>query len=184
MQARQFVIDRLRECSNAAVSTGAGVSTLCGIPDFRRPRGLHANPDAGRIFDIGWFPRDPSVYYKGCRELVYGHREVEPGPVHHAVAKLEKAGIVRGVITQNKALGGGLRARRVLRTDGRAGLVAHGPARGVHPRAGRPPRSRPRHRQRPAHPLGFACPLSHAGSGRVRGRRPLGGAEPASRGAQ
>ena len=97
----QDLIDRLRGCSNAAVFTGAGVSTLCGIPDFRGPQGLYANPDAERIFDIGWFRRDPSVYYKGCRKLVYGCCDVDPGPVHHAVAKLERAGIVRGVITQN-----------------------------------------------------------------------------------
>jgi NAD-dependent deacetylase len=97
----QNLIDRFRECTNAVVFTGAGVSTLCGIPDFRGPQGLYANPDAERIFDIDWFHRDPSIYYKGCRELVYGHRDVAPGPVHRAVAKLERAGIVRGVITQN-----------------------------------------------------------------------------------
>ncbi len=95
------VIDRLRGCTNAVVFTGAGVSTLCGIPDFRGPQGLYANPDAERIFDIDWFRRDPSIYYKGCRKLVYGHRDVAPGPVHRAIVKLEEAGIVQGVITQN-----------------------------------------------------------------------------------
>jgi len=34
-------------------------------------------------------------------ELVYGLRRFKPGPVHEAVARLERAGIVRGVITQN-----------------------------------------------------------------------------------
>jgi len=83
------------------VFSGAGVSTLCGIPDFRGPQGLYRQPDAERIFDIDWFERDPSVYYRGCRELVYGLKDFRPGPVHHAVALLERQGIVRGVATQN-----------------------------------------------------------------------------------
>jgi NAD-dependent deacetylase len=95
------LIEKLKQARRAAVFTGAGVSTLCGIPDFRGPQGLYRQPDAERIFDIEWFRRDPSIYYKGCMELVYGLRRFGPGPVHEAVARLERAGIVRGVITQN-----------------------------------------------------------------------------------
>lgn len=95
------LINRLRASTNTVVFTGAGVSTLCGIPDFRGPEGLYRQPDAERIFDIEWFERDPAVYYRGCRELVYGLRRYQPGPVHLAVARLEAAGIVRGVVTQN-----------------------------------------------------------------------------------
>ena len=81
--------------------TGAGVSTLCGIPDFRGPQGLYKQPNAERIFDIDWFDRDPSVYYNGCAELVYGLDKFQPGPVHKALKRLEDMGKLAGIATQN-----------------------------------------------------------------------------------
>ena len=95
------MIDAIRNAKCVAAMTGAGVSTLCGIPDFRGPQGLYKNPDAERIFDIDWFDRDPSIYYRGCRELVYGLGAFEPGPVHRALKRLEDAGRLNGIITQN-----------------------------------------------------------------------------------
>ena len=97
----QALIEKIKNARCVAVFTGAGVSTLCGIPDFRGPQGLYKQPDAERIFDIEWFRRDPSIYYKGCMELVYGLKNFKPGPVHRAIVQLERAGLVQGVITQN-----------------------------------------------------------------------------------
>ena len=95
------LLDALDGARCVAAMTGAGVSTLCGIPDFRGPQGLYRNPDAERIFDIDWFDRDPAVYYRGCRELVYGLGDYRPGPVHEALKMLEDAGRLQGIITQN-----------------------------------------------------------------------------------
>ena len=95
------IIEAIKGAKCVAAMTGAGVSTLCGIPDFRGPKGLYKNPDAERIFDIDWFDRDPSVYYRGCRELVYGLGAFEPGPVHRVLKRLEDAGRLDGIITQN-----------------------------------------------------------------------------------
>ena len=95
------IIEAIKGAKCVAALTGAGVSTLCGIPDFRGPKGLYRNPDAERIFDIDWFDRDPSVYYRGCRELVYGLGAFEPGPVHRALKRLEDAGLLAGITTQN-----------------------------------------------------------------------------------
>jgi len=95
------LIEAIKGARCVGCLTGAGVSTLCGIPDFRGPQGLYKNSDAERIFDIDWFDRDPSVYYRGCAELVYGLDRFEPGLVHRALKRLEDAGRLQGIATQN-----------------------------------------------------------------------------------
>lgn len=97
----EMLVAALRGARRAGCLTGAGVSTLCGIPDFRGPQGLYRQKDAERIFDIDWFDRDPSIYYRGCAELVYGLDRFEPGPVHKALRHLEDLGILKGIATQN-----------------------------------------------------------------------------------
>ena len=95
------MIEAIRNARHVGCLTGAGVSTLCGIPDFRGPQGLYKQKDAERIFDIDWFDRDPSIYYRGCAELVYGLDRFEPGPVHRALKHLEDLGLLKGIATQN-----------------------------------------------------------------------------------
>ena len=95
------LIEALKKAKHVGCLTGAGVSTLCGIPDFRGPQGLYKQKDAERIFDIDWFDRDPSIYYNGCAELVYGLDKFQPGPVHQALKHLEDLGILKVIATQN-----------------------------------------------------------------------------------
>ena len=95
------LVEAIKGAKCVGCLTGAGISTLCGIPDFRGLQGLYRQPNAERIFDIDWFDRDPSVYYTGCAELVYGLGRYRPGPVHKALARLEDIGLLKGIATQN-----------------------------------------------------------------------------------
>lgn len=95
------IVEMLQSAERAAIFTGAGVSTLCGIPDFRGPEGLYKQLDADRIFDLDGFLADPAYYYTQARDFIYGMGDVAPGPVHRVCATLEARGLVRGVVTQN-----------------------------------------------------------------------------------
>jgi NAD-dependent deacetylase len=93
--------DLLRSARYCVVFTGAGVSTLSGIRDFRGKNGLYKTADAEKIFDLHYFLRDPSYYYRHAKDFIYDLEEKEPNIVHTEIARLEAAGIVKAVITQN-----------------------------------------------------------------------------------
>ena len=94
---RQLIADS-RHC---VAFTGAGVSTLSGIRDFRGKNGLYKTADADRMFDIDVFNQDPSVYYRMAKDFIYNLNEKEPSIVHTVLANLEKEGRLKAVITQN-----------------------------------------------------------------------------------
>jgi NAD-dependent deacetylase len=97
----QRLADLLRERQPCVVLTGAGISTESGIPDFRSPTGIWASVDPYEVASIDAFRRDPERVWAFYRERIHVLREAEPNAGHHALAELERRGLVRAVVTQN-----------------------------------------------------------------------------------
>jgi NAD-dependent deacetylase len=91
----------LSERQPCIVLTGAGMSTESGIPDFRSPTGIWANVDPVEVASIQAFRRDPERVWAFYRERIHMLLEAEPNPAHHALAELERRGLVQAVVTQN-----------------------------------------------------------------------------------
>lgn len=92
---------RVKFSRNVVVFTGAGVSTLSGIRDFRGKNGIYKDEDADKIFSMDYFLRDPSFYYRKTKDFIYNLNTKTPSLVHTECARLEALGIVAAVITQN-----------------------------------------------------------------------------------
>lgn len=80
------------------VLSGAGVSTSCGIPDFRSANGIYATLEQSRpelydpqmMFDINVFKEDPSIFYSFAKELYPSN--FKPSPSHRFIKLLEEKG--------------------------------------------------------------------------------------------
>ncbi len=97
MEAPELVA--LLQGRRVAVLTGAGMSTDSGIPDYRGPDSPPSNP-----MTISQFTSDPAFRQQYWARNHVGWRRMDetlPNAGHRALAELEHAGVVSGVITQN-----------------------------------------------------------------------------------
>lgn len=84
---------------------GAGVSTESGIPDFRSETGIYntvhkygCSPE--QILSHTFFMRKPEIFYDFYKSTMV-YTDAEPNEAHKALAKLEKLGKLKAVVTQN-----------------------------------------------------------------------------------
>ncbi|CAN5726836.1 hypothetical protein BH09ACT8_BH09ACT8_13600 [soil metagenome] len=97
MEAPELVA--LLDGRRIAVLTGAGMSTDSGIPDYRGPDSPPSNP-----MTIRQFTSDPAFRQRYWARNHVGWRHMDetlPNAGHRALAALEHAGVVTGLITQN-----------------------------------------------------------------------------------
>ncbi len=102
MEAKLDEAARLLAVRRRAVAlTGAGISVESGIPDFRSRGGLWERFDPAEYATIQAFRANPPKVWKMLAEMESVLDAARPNPAHETLARLEEAGIVQGVITQN-----------------------------------------------------------------------------------
>lgn len=94
--------DLIKKAQKAISLTGAGYSTPSGIPDFRSATsGLWEQHDPLEVASLSTFRFHPKKFFDWFRPLAVHIHNAFPNAAHFSLAKLEKAGHVFGVITQN-----------------------------------------------------------------------------------
>ena len=100
---KQKLEELIQKSSNIVFFGGAGVSTESGIPDFRSVDGLYHQQykyPPEEILSHTFFEEKTEEFYDFYRKklIVTGAR---PNAAHLRLAKLEKQGKLRAIITQN-----------------------------------------------------------------------------------
>ena len=96
----QSMID---ECQSIVFFGGAGVSTESGIPDFRSVDGLYNQsykypPEV--IISHSFYKKNPEEFYRFYKERMI-FADAKPNKAHEYLARLEKEGKLKAVVTQN-----------------------------------------------------------------------------------
>lgn len=95
------LVDAVRGKDRIVALTGAGISTESGIPDYRGPQGVWTTGKLPRLDDFATNPETRRTYWLNWRERYPAFLLVQPNEGHRALVRLERAGLLRAVITQN-----------------------------------------------------------------------------------
>ena len=104
-------IEAFREILDDSACTvflgGAGVSTESGIPDFRSKNGLYRKKEQKYrgyqpeyLLSNDCLRNNKKIFFSYYREHLDA-RNVEPNDAHKVLARMEAAGLLEGIVTQN-----------------------------------------------------------------------------------
>lgn len=101
-EIRRFV-DWVETSENIVFFGGAGVSTESGIPDFRSVDGLYNQqydypPET--ILSHSFYMQKPEEFFRFYKNKML-FPDAKPSTTHIKLAQLEKAGKLKGIVTQN-----------------------------------------------------------------------------------
>ena len=99
--AKDLLRDMVMEADKVVAFTGAGISTECGIPDFRSPGGIWSKY---RPIDFQTFMASAEARREALSRYIKVREAVgspSPGRGHRALAHLARLGRLTHVITQN-----------------------------------------------------------------------------------
>lgn len=106
-QKLQQLLNFIEESNSIVFFGGAGVSTESGIPDFRSKEGLYNQHDVHfekyspeYLLSNDCLYQHPKVFFEFYRQKM-DTRGIEPNITHKVLAKLEQAGKLKAVVTQN-----------------------------------------------------------------------------------
>lgn len=101
MDAIRELAEALKRSKHAVVLTGAGASTESGLPDFRSKEGLWKNVDPMKLASMTALRRNPVEFYQFYRHRLARLWGARPNAVHLALAAMQRAGLVKALVTQN-----------------------------------------------------------------------------------
>lgn len=94
------IVEALLQSKKTLAMTGAGISTASGIQDFRDPKGPWRDYDPLKM-NLEYFRVDPDYLWRIIHLFLFQRERAKPNPAHHALANMERMGIIDTIITQN-----------------------------------------------------------------------------------
>jgi NAD-dependent deacetylase len=97
----ELAAEVLKNSKYTVAHTGAGISVESGVPPFRGEGGLWNKYDPSTL-ELGFFLSQPDKSWAVIREVFYNFfGKVKPNNAHMILAKWEKEGKLKSVVTQN-----------------------------------------------------------------------------------